>query len=154
MEYTNTRLSDNDDYTEVKKQKVEKEVNKASDITDYFKLVSKKYQKTLKSILKQNKEGEKQLDLTKPVNTTTKKIYLHIVVNISLQTDSILACRKVLGKFIMVMKNTDLDAVVTQYEDQSERSNSHINDYKSRCIDSVESIPTLVMQLQQFFPKG
>ena len=96
MEYTNIRPSSNNDYIEVKKQRVEKEVNKASNITEHFKQINKKYQKTLKSILKQNKEGKKQPDLTKPVNTTTKKIYFYVVVDIPPETDSVLAYRKVL----------------------------------------------------------
>ena len=52
MENTNIRLSIDDDQTEVKKQRVEKEDNKVSDITNHFKLVSRKYQKALKSALK------------------------------------------------------------------------------------------------------
>ena len=83
-----------------------------------------------------------------------KKTYLYVVVNIPPETDSVLAYKKVLGKFIMAMKNTDPDVVVTQYEDQSERSNSYIHDYKIKCINSVESIPTSIIQLQKFFPKG
>ena len=88
-----------------------------SDITNHFKPVSRKQQRVLKSALKQNKEGEKQPDLTKLVNTTTKKICLHIVVNIPLEIDSVLVYRKVLGKFIIVMKNADPDEVVILYED-------------------------------------
>ena len=76
-----------------------------------------------------------------------KKTYLYIVVNIPPETDSILAYRKVLGNFIMVMKNTDPDAVVALYEDQSEGSNSYIYDYKNKCINSVERIPTSIIQL-------
>ena len=59
---TNIRPSSDNNHTEVKKQKVEKD-NKVSDITNYFKPVSRKYQKVLKLVLKQNKEGEKEPDL-------------------------------------------------------------------------------------------
>ena len=78
---------------------------------------------------------------------------MYIVVDILSETDSLLAYRKVLGKFIIAMKNTDLDAVVTEYKDQLERFNSYIYDYKNKCINLV-GIPTLIMQLQKFFPKG
>ena len=83
-----------------------------------------------------------------------KETYLYVVVDILIETDSVLAYRKVLGKFIIVMKNIDPDAVVTEYEDQSDRSNSYIYNYKNKCINSVESIPTSITQLQKFFPKG
>ena len=43
MENTNVRPSSNDDQTKVKKQRVEKEDNKASDITNHFKPVSRKH---------------------------------------------------------------------------------------------------------------
>ena len=76
-----------------------------------------------------------------------KKMYLHVVIDISLETDSILAYRKVLGKFIIAMKNADLDVVVMLHEDQLEKSNSHIHSYKNKCIDSVESMPISIIQL-------
>ena len=46
-------------------------------------------------------------------------MYLYIVIDIFLETDSILAYRKVLGKFIMAIKNVDPDTVVMLYKDQS-----------------------------------
>ena len=52
MKNTNVRPSSDDDQIEVKKQRVEKEDNKVSDITNHFKPVSRKYQKALKSVLK------------------------------------------------------------------------------------------------------
>ena len=52
MENTNVRLSSDDDQTKVKKQRVEKEDNKVSNITDHFKPVSRKHQKVLKLALK------------------------------------------------------------------------------------------------------
>ena len=96
MDNTNIRPSSDNDQTEVKKQRVKKEDNKVSDITDHFKPVSRKHQKVLKSVLKQNKEGEKQPDLTKLVNTTTKKTYQYIVFDIPPETDSVLEYMKVL----------------------------------------------------------
>jgi hypothetical protein len=42
MENRNVRPSSNDDQTKVKKQKVKKEDNKMSDITNHFKSVSRK----------------------------------------------------------------------------------------------------------------
>ena len=48
---SNVRPSSNDDQTKVEKQKVEKEDNKTSNITNHFKPVSRKQQKTLKPAL-------------------------------------------------------------------------------------------------------
>ena len=76
-----------------------------------------------------------------------KKTHLCIGVNIPPEIDSILVYRKALGKFIIAMKNADLDAVVIQCKDQSERSNSCIHNCKNKCINSVESIPTSITQL-------
>ena len=59
MKNSNIRLSSNNNQNKVKKQKVEKEDHKISDINDHFKPVSRKQQRALKSVLKQNKEGEK-----------------------------------------------------------------------------------------------
>ena len=47
----------------------------------------------------------------------TKKKYLHTVIDIPPETDSVLPCRKVLGKFIMTIKNADPDVIVTLHED-------------------------------------
>ena len=78
------------------------------------------------------------MDLIEIVVTTTKKTYLYLVVDTLLERDHITGCRKLLGKLITTMKNTDLDMVVIYYEYQSKKSNSRFHDYIKSCIDSAE----------------
>ena len=78
---------------------------------------------------------------------STKKAYLYLVVDTLLERDYIVGCRKILGKFITAMKNTDPDAVLTYYEDQSGMSNSRYYDYEKSCIDSVEKVLSSITQI-------
>ena len=98
-------------------------------------------------MLKNTSKVEKEVDLIEVVVTSAKKTCLYLVVDTLLERDCIMGCRKVLGKFITTMKNTDPDIVVTYYEDQSEKSNGRFHDYAKSCIDSAEKILSSITQM-------
>ena len=158
MEKINFNQNSTEEKNDIKKQKVEEEKASKEQITTYYQLVEKsrksKPEQKRKSMLKNTSRVEKEVDLIKTVVISAKKTYLYLVVDTLPERDYITGYRKVLGKFITTVKNIDLDAIVTYYEDQSEKLNSRIHDYAKSHINLAEKIPSSIKQIQKYFPKG
>ena len=108
-------------------KKLEEEKAKKHDITSCFQIVDKKLRNINKqaknNVLKNSSRTENKKDLTTPVNTTTKKTYFYLELDTPRERDYVARHKNVVGKLFKLIKEEDLDAVITYYEDQYEKSN-------------------------------
>ena len=108
---------------ETTQRKAEDEKAKKHDITSHFYIGDKNLRKKNKQVTKSMIKNSSMIktDLTTPFNITMKQNYSYVTLDTPPEIDYIDRCEKVHRNLVKAMKEEDLDAFTTHYEDQYEK---------------------------------